>query len=456
MSTGPTPIMDGAGRPAPVLTLPTLIDGVEMVGEFKNSGYREPPQLVSLPNRQLVRLPPLLFQVAKALDEHRHLAGTTDVGIALERVAAAVSREAGAQLTGEQVVYLVDRKLAPLGVTTYSDGSAPSAVKANPFLALKFKVAVIPESVSSALGGMFSWLLSPFALIPMIAALVLSEVWVFTSQSVVDALRYSIMNPVGILVAMGIGMLSVAFHEVGHAAACRYGGVRPGPMGFGIYIVWPAFYTDVTESYRLGRGGRLRTDLAGVYFNGVFVVALALLYLQTGYQPLLVALLYVNLEIVQQLLPTMRFDGYYIMSDLAGIPDLFKYIKPILRRTLLRRPPDALLLDLKRWPQVFVAFWVLVVFPVMLIQLGLIATQVPALLGLAWDKIGLLFEDAMAGGEPVAVIVSVLQALMLVLPIAGLVLITYSYGRLLLRWAVRRVRDRTAGKGRATGPLPDA
>ncbi|MFD0899663.1 zinc metalloprotease [Actinomadura sediminis] len=456
MSTGPTSTVDGAEPPA-VLTLPTLVDGAELVGEFKNSGYREPPQLVSLPNRQLVRLPPLLFHVVKALHEHRHLAGTTDVETALDRVAEAVSREAGARLTGEQIVYLVDRKLAPLGVTTFSDGTAPPIVKANPFLALKFKVAVIPESVSSLLGGMFAWLLSPFAVIPVIAALILSEVWVFTSQSVVDALRDSILNPVGILVVMGLGVLSVAFHEVGHAAACRYGGVKPGVMGFGIYLVWPAFYTDITESYRLGRGGRLRTDLAGVYFNGVFIIALTLLYVQTGYQPLLVALLYVNLEILQQLLPTLRFDGYYIISDLAGIPDLFKYIKPILSRTLLRRPPDALLRDLKRWPQVFVAFWVLTVFPVMILQLGIIATQVPELLQLAWGKVRTLFEDAMAGGDPLVMIVAVLQTLLIVLPVVGLVLIVYSFGRRLLRWAIRSVRGPApADRGPATGPVPDA
>src|SRR5690606_39740289 len=125
------------------------------------------------------------------------------------------------------------------------------------------------------------------------------------------------------------------FHEFGHAAACRYGGVRPGVMGCGIYIVWPALFTDITESYRLGRAGRLRADLAGVYFNGIFVLALTALYLATGFEPVLVAVLFVNFEMIQQLLPTLRFDGYYIMSDLIGIPDLFKYIGPIDRKSVV-------------------------------------------------------------------------------------------------------------------------
>jgi putative peptide zinc metalloprotease protein len=44
-------------------------------------------------------------------------------------------------------------------------------------------------------------------------------------------------------------------------------------IGVGIYLVWPSFFTNVTDSYRLSRAGRLRTDLGGVYFNAVFIVA---------------------------------------------------------------------------------------------------------------------------------------------------------------------------------------
>ncbi|TYB46810.1 hypothetical protein [Actinomadura chibensis] len=438
MGTPATPAVDGAEPPA-ALTLPALVDGAELVGEFKNSGYREPPELVRLPNGQLVRLPPLLFLVAKALHEHRDLAGG-DAAAALDRVAAAVSEQAGARLTGEQVVYLADRKLAPLGVTTYSDGTPAQPVKADPFLGLKFRVAVLPESFTWFVGGLFGWLFRPVVLIAMLAAFGAAETWLLTTRSMVDAITTAIMNPVSILLVMGLGVASCAFHEVGHATACRYGGVRPGVMGCGIYLVWPAFYTDITESYRLGRGGRLRTDLAGVYFNALFVVGLTLAYLQTGFEPLLVAVLYVNLEMIQQLLPTLRFDGYYIMSDLIGIPDLFKYIGPILRRTLLRRPADARLDDLKRWPQIFVTIWVLTIIPVLLLQLGLIISQVPALVSKDWWMIQRLAAEASRGAGALELITSGLQIVLLVLPLAGVALILFGIARGLGRWAVRYVR----------------
>lgn len=421
------------------LVMPVLADGIEFIGEFKNSGYREPPQLVQLPNRQLVRLPPVLFLVAKALEEHRGLSRTRDVHVALTTVADSVSQKVGARLSPEQLVYLVDGKLAPLGVTTYSDGTAPPTVKADPFLGLKFRVAVIPEKVTWVLAGLFSWLFRPFALILSGAAFVAAETWILTTRSFANALQHTILLPASILLIMMLGVLSCAFHEVGHAAACRYGGVRPGVMGCGIYVVWPAFYTDVTESYRLGRAGRLRTDLAGVYFNGVFVVGLTLLYLWTGFEPLLVAIMYVNLEMVQQLLPTLRFDGYYIMSDLIGVPDLFKYIGPILRRTLLRRPADERLHDLKRWPQVLVTLWVLTVIPVLLFQLGLILTQVPKLVAKDWWMMRQLASQAAEGVGALQLAASGLQIILLALPLVGVTLILFGMARRLARWAVRYI-----------------
>lgn len=447
MGSPATPDVAGGGGPA-ALTLPALVDGAELVGEFKNSGYREPPQLVRLPDGQLVRLPPLLFLVAKALHDHRDLAGT-DAAQALDRVAAAVTEQAGAQLTGEQVVYLADRKLAPLGVTTYSDGTAPAPVKADPWLALRWRVAVMPESFTWFVGGLFGWLFRPVAIAVMLTAFVVSEGWLLTSHSVAGAITTAIMNPVSILLILGLGIASCAFHEVGHATACRYGGVRPGVMGCGIYLVWPAFYTDITESYRLGRAGRLRADLAGVYFNAIFVVGLTLAYLQTGFEPLLVAVLYVNLEMMQQLLPTLRFDGYYIMSDLVGIPDLFKYIGPILRRTLLRRP-DARLNELKRWPQVFVTCWVLIVIPVLVFQIGLIISQVPALIGKDWMMMRRLAAEAANGAGVLQLVTSGLQIILLILPLAGVALILYGVGRRLVRWAVRYIQ------GPPPQPMPDA
>ena len=208
-------------------------------------------------------------------------------------------------------------------------------------------------------------------------------------------------------------------------------------MGCGIYLVSPAFYTDVTESYRLGRAGRIRTDIGGVYFNGLFVIGLALAYLRTGLA-LLVAVLYINLEIVQQLLPTLRFDG-----TTSCRPD--RHPRPVQ----VHRPDPAqdaaaasrgrAADDLKRWPQIFVTVWVLTVIPLLVFQLGLITTQIPTLIATEWRMMRGLATAASSGAGPVELLVSGLQIFLLLLPVAGLVLILYSFGRQFVRWAVRYV-----------------
>jgi putative peptide zinc metalloprotease protein len=91
-------------------------------------------------------------------------------------------------------------------------------------------------------------------------------------------------------------LLSGVFHEFGHAAALRYGGGKVRGMGWGLYLIYPAFYTDVTDSYRLGRWAKIRTDIGGVYFHLIFAVGLIALGLASGKELLFFAALLINLR----------------------------------------------------------------------------------------------------------------------------------------------------------------
>ena len=47
---------------------PRLADGVELLGEFRDSGFKEPPSLVRRKDGQVLQLPRLLYLVAESLD----------------------------------------------------------------------------------------------------------------------------------------------------------------------------------------------------------------------------------------------------------------------------------------------------------------------------------------------------------------------------------------------------
>ena len=46
--------------------------------------------------------------------------------------------------------------------------------------------------------------------------------------------------------------------------------------------------------------------------------------------PLLLAVVLVHVEILQQLLPVARLDGFYLLGDIVGVPDLFGRVRPVL------------------------------------------------------------------------------------------------------------------------------
>ncbi|OWP20464.1 hypothetical protein CBF90_16840, partial [Microbacterium sp. AISO3] len=130
--------------------------------------------------------------------------------------------------------------------------------------------------------------------------------------------------------------------------------------------MWPALYSTVTDAYRLDRVGRLRTDLGGVYFNVLFLTGTAALYLTTGQPWLLVALLALHTETAWQFLPSIRLDGYYMLSDLVGVPELFSFVGPVLRGALPGRRTHPRVRALRPWSRRVIVLWVAVSVPVLL------------------------------------------------------------------------------------------
>ena len=72
-----------------------------------------------------------------------------------------------------------------------------------------------------------------------------------------------------------------------------------------------------------------------MYFNAIFVARhRGRCTPLTGFEPLLILIIVQHMQMLQQMLPFLRLDGYYILSDLTGVPDMFARIKPILKSAL--------------------------------------------------------------------------------------------------------------------------
>lgn len=134
----------------------------------------------------------------------------------------------------------------------------------------------------------------------------------------------SISDPWAWVLAFALFLVSAVWHELGHAAALQREGYPPGGIGAGVLFVVPVLFADVTPMTALPRSGRLRVDIAGIGFQlgagGIF----AILAPWAGWAgpSLRLASLAALGAVTWSLLPFMRSDGYWLLCDLLGIPDL--------------------------------------------------------------------------------------------------------------------------------------
>jgi putative peptide zinc metalloprotease protein len=254
----------------------------------------------------------LLFMVASRVDG----------ALSPDAVAKLASSGLGRALTGDQVRYLITAKLQPLGVVADPSAALPPP-RLSSLLTLRARGTLLPERASNAVGTLLRPLFRGPVVVSVIVTVAAVDYWIFSAHGLTAGFGQVLRDPADLLVVACLLAASALLHECGHAAGCRYSGARPGRIGVGLYLVWPSFFTNVTDSYRLSRAGRLRTDLGGLYFNMVFVLVMAAIYGATSAAVLLVVIALTHLEMLEQLLPFVRFDGYFIVSDLVGVPDLF-------------------------------------------------------------------------------------------------------------------------------------
>ncbi|MGZ4699232.1 MAG: hypothetical protein ACXVYY_17745 [Oryzihumus sp.] len=402
---------------------PAPADGLVLLGEQPGSGYRTPPSLVRRADGQTVQLTRLLYLVLEAVDGTRGPA----------EVAEMVSTAYGRRVAADDVRVLIETKLRPLGLIRAIDGSDPEVTKPNPLLALRFRWVVSDPAVTRRLTAPFAALFTPLVVAAVLVAFTIISGWVLLTKGLASATHQAFDQPLLLLVVFAITIFSAGFHEFGHASACRYGGVTPGAMGMGLYLVWPAFYTDVSDSYRLGRAGRLRVDLGGLYFNAIVVLAMFGVWACTQWDALLLIIAAQLLQMVRQLAPMVRFDGYHILADLTGVPDLYSRIGPTLRSLLPGRWDDPRARELRPWARAVVTAWVLVIVPLLLVTLLLMVLALPRVLGTAWASLGTQSHALTidwAGGDVAGVAVRMLALLAVALPVFGSL---YILGRLVRR-----------------------
>jgi putative peptide zinc metalloprotease protein len=214
-------------------------------------------------------------------------------------------------------------------------------------------------------GWLFSVPAAVLALILVVAALTLvaSELDSFTARLPTFRAFFAAQNWAWLAVAM---CLTKVLHEFGHGLACKRFGGECHEMGVMLLCFMPCLYCNVSDAWMIpSKWRRAAIGAAGMYVE--LILAALCTFLWWFSQPGLFNHLCLNVMFVSSVStllfnanPLMRFDGYYILSDLLEIPNLRQKSAAVVQRKLsawllgVRERADPFLPVRRRW--LFAAF----------------------------------------------------------------------------------------------------
>jgi len=149
------------------------------------------------------------------------------------------------------------------------------------------------------------------------------------------------LNSERLFVLLVIYLVIKSLHELGHALACRKWNAECHEIGVFFLVFAPCLYCDTTDCWKLtNRFSRAAIAAAGIYVEVLIATAAGAVWLLT--QPtsnLHWAAAYTMAigsfsTIVVNANPLLRYDGYYIASDLWRVPNLADQSREALRSAM--------------------------------------------------------------------------------------------------------------------------
>ena len=197
-----------------------------------------------------------------------------------------------------------------------------------------------PDGLLKSLSPYLAWLFSIPATIAGCALIVVATLRLFAAGDRFEEASRQVFAPDNWLWLLVAWILLKTIHEAAHGLVCqRYGGtVRDSGIIFAFFA--PLAYVDVTSSWAFSsRWHRIHTAVAGIYIELLTASVAALVWLSTDSETTS-HLLYnvIIMASVSTLLfngnPLMRFDFYYVLSDLLQIPNLASRASEVARYRL--------------------------------------------------------------------------------------------------------------------------
>jgi putative peptide zinc metalloprotease protein len=304
---------------------PRLRSEVSIVPFF--SSAMEETYLVVLPDGRSLQTTRKLYELITHLDGSRNV----------EEIARILSGMWNCSIRPTDVQDWIDRYLVPhdlLVPVPDLPSPVPSASAKSPPTK---GIMLIPGRLALPLTRRLRLLFHPLCALPLLWASALCHGLIYLDlMSGTGKGFFSSIPPSVYLIGYLVTFLSVLFHEFGHLSACQYFDCPHGEIRLGLYLIFPIFYANVSPAWRLERKARVVVDLAGMYFQLLVTIPVSLLFHLTREPVWLLLFLELDAMILFSLNPFLRFDGYWLCSDLLGVPNL-RSRSQLLMKTLWHR-----------------------------------------------------------------------------------------------------------------------
>jgi putative peptide zinc metalloprotease protein len=197
-------------------------------------------------------------------------------------------------------------------------------------LALRFR-GIDPDGILNFLIPWTWWLFTKTAMWVVLAGAFTALMSIFVNWDLFQSRLPTFnefFNPVSwVLLAVMLGLVKV-LHEFGHGLACKRFGGECHEMGFMLLVLTPCLYCNVSDSWTLpNKWHRAAIGAAGIYVELILATIATFVWWYTV--PGLVNQLALQVMTICSIStvmfngnPLLRFDGYYILSDIMEVPNL--------------------------------------------------------------------------------------------------------------------------------------
>ncbi len=264
------------------------------------------------------------------------LDGSRTVAQALTITARMLGSKALSHARGIEVAtWLVDHRLASFA--DHESAWSPHHLEPNSRLGARFKrlnpfwmkcAFGSPDRLLTTVLPIFGWMFSAWGMFAGISVIFVGAGCIISSWSKFLSNATTVLTPHNWLWMILAWLSLKLIHELSHALACKYHGGEVRETGVILILLAPMAYVDVTSCWRFpSRWQRIHVAVAGMYAELVVAAVSAITWTYVD-SPVAHHLLFnvIVLASLSTLLfnanPLMRFDGYYILADVADIPNL--------------------------------------------------------------------------------------------------------------------------------------